>query len=68
MSYDMHGHWESETGHQALAHKISSDDRLGGTTNLEWILDNWLAMGADPAKLHLGKNFEFFLCEIKLVP
>ena len=54
MSYDMHGHWESETGHQALAHKISSDDRSGGTTNLEWIFDNWIALGADPAKLILG--------------
>ena len=56
VNYDMHGHWESETGHQALAHKISSDDRLGGTTNIEWILDNWLDMGADPSKLFLGKR------------
>ena len=37
-----------------MAHKISSDDRNGGTTNLEWILDNWIALGADPTKLNLG--------------
>ena len=37
-----------------MAHKISSDDRSGGTTNLEWIFDNWIALGADPAKLILG--------------
>ena len=37
-----------------MAHKISSDDRSGGTTNLEWILDNWIELGADPAKLNLG--------------
>lgn len=54
MSYDMHGHWECETGHHALSHKIPYDDRLDGTTNLEWVLDNWIALGADPKKLALG--------------
>merc|ERR1719197_807154 len=55
MSYDMHGHWEANTGHQALAHRIQSDDRLDGTTNLDWILNTWITeLGADPSKLHLG--------------
>ena len=54
MMYDMHGHWEDKTGHHALAHKISGDDRLGGTTNAEWVIDNWIALGADPAKMALG--------------
>ena len=54
MVYDMHGHWEDKTGHQALAHAIEADYRLDGTTNVEWVLDNWIALGADPAKLALG--------------
>ena len=52
MSYDMHGSWESQTGHHALAHKIS----LNGTKNIQWILDEWIRLRADPSKLHLG-NF-----------
>ena len=54
LTYGMHGNWESETGHHSLAHKISSDDREEGTTNMEWILENWISLGADPAKLNLG--------------
>ena len=50
----MHGSWESETGHHSLAHKISSDDREEGATNLEWILENWISLGADPSKLNIG--------------
>ena len=55
MSYDMHGSWESQTGHHALAHEVSSD----GTTNIKWILDEWIRLGADPSKLHLG---DFNIC------
>ena len=54
MAYDMHGSWESKTGHHALAHKMPSDDRLEGTTNIEWIIEKWISLGADPAKLSLG--------------
>ena len=54
LTYGMHGSWESQTGHHSLAHKISTDDREGGTTNLEWILDNWIALGADRSKLNIG--------------
>ena len=55
LSFDMHGSWENKTGHPALAHKISADYRTGGeTTNIEWILDNWIDLGADPKKLNLG--------------
>ena len=42
------------TGHHSLAHKISADDREEGTTNLEWILENWISLGADPKKLNIG--------------
>ena len=38
MAYDMHGSWESKTGHHALAHEISFDDRSEGTTNIEWVI------------------------------
>lgn len=61
----MHGNWESETGHHTLAHKISSDDREEGTTNLEWILNNWISLGADPAKLNIG--LAAFGCSFALV-
>ena len=54
LTYGMHGNWESKTGHHSLAQKISSDDREEGTTNMEWILENWISLGADPAKLNLG--------------
>ena len=52
MSYDMHGSWESQTGHHALTHQLS----LNGTKNIQWILDEWIRLRADPSKLHLG-NF-----------
>ena len=61
LAYDMHGSWESETGHPALAHRISSDRRTGGTSNIEWILDNWIALGADPMKLNLGMDHTVWL-------
>ena len=54
MAYDMHGSWESKTGHHALSHKMPSDDRSEGTTNIEWIIEKWISLGADPAKLSLG--------------
>jgi len=55
MTYDMHGHWEDKTMHQAPAHAYSDDDRYDTqSTNFEWIITNWLALGADPKKLALG--------------
>jgi len=54
MAYDIHGHWEDKTGHQALAHVKLEDDRLEGTDSVEWILENWIVQGADPQKLALG--------------
>ena len=45
---------ESETVHHSLPHKIPSDDRDEGTLNLEWVLENWISLGADPAKLNIG--------------
>ena len=45
---------QSETVHHSLAHKIPSDDREEGTLNLEWVLENWISLGADPAKLNIG--------------
>ena len=64
LTYGMHGSWESKTGHHSLAYKISTDDREG-TTNLEWVLDNWIALGADRSKLNIGTIFQlivFMLC------
>ena len=51
----MHGHWEDKTMHQAMAHPYKEDDRAEvASTNWEWILDNWKALGANPAKLSMG--------------
>ena len=63
MSYDMHGSWEPQTGHHALALNISSDE----TTNIKWILDNWIELGANPLKLHLGKFIIRFIYRIHLL-
>ena len=52
LTYGMHGSWESETGHHSLAHNVSNDDL--GETNLEWILNNWISLQADPSKLNIG--------------
>ena len=50
---------EPATVHHSLAHKISSDDREEGTLNLEWVLENWISLGADPAKLNIGGYYGF---------
>ena len=63
LTYGMHGSWESKTGHHSLAHKISTDDREG-TTNLEWVLDNWIALGADRSKLNIGYFLTYSLYTI----
>jgi len=55
MSYDMHGHWEDKTGHQAALYKYTPDERTNYTTNYDWILDTWInELGANPAKMSLG--------------
>jgi len=54
MAYDIHGHWEDKTGHHALLHVKEEDDRLNYTDSIEWIIDNWIALGADPKKMALG--------------
>ena len=48
----MVGPLEPETVHHSLPHKISIDDRE--EANLEWVLENWISLGADPAKLNIG--------------
>ncbi|CAG5080888.1 Oidioi.mRNA.OKI2018_I69.PAR.g9729.t1.cds [Oikopleura dioica] len=54
MAYDIHGHWEDATGHHAMAYTKESDDRLGYTDSIDWIIYNWIDQGADPKKLVLG--------------
>ena len=38
----------------APLHKYTPDNRTNYTTNYEWILDTWLDLGANPAKMSLG--------------
>ena len=52
MTFSMVELLESETVHHSLPHKIPSDDRE--EANLEWVLENWISLGADPAKLNMG--------------
>ena len=52
ITFGMVGSLESETLHHSLPHKIPSDDRE--EANLEWVLENWISLGADPAKLNIG--------------
>ena len=48
----MVGSVKAETVHHSLPHKIPSDDR--GEANLKWVVENWISLGADPAKLNIG--------------
>ena len=38
----------------APLYKYTPDNRTNYTTNYEWILDTWLDLGANPAKMSLG--------------
>lgn len=51
MSYDFHGGWESKTAHNAPLHPRPNDNELDREFTLEYAVDYWLKLGADPKKI-----------------
>ena len=56
---------EAATGHHAMAYTKESDDRLGYTDSIDWIIYNWIDQGADPkviaflndSRIRYSRNF-----------
>nr|ALO79349.1 chitinase 12 [Chilo suppressalis] len=59
MSYDMHGSWDSVTGHNAGLHKGDSDEAIPREQLLtvDVAVEYWLREGCPPEKLVLGVPF-----------
>jgi len=61
MTYDLHGYWDGITGHNTPMSATPADiEQYGGEKGpgdhltLSWVVDSWIAQGADPNKLVLG--------------
>ncbi|KAK9739156.1 Chitin binding Peritrophin-A domain [Popillia japonica] len=54
MTYDLHGAWESVTGHNAPLYPRSSETGTVRTLNVDSSITGWIEKGADPQKLILG--------------
>ena len=52
MNYDYHGQWDNKTGHVAPMYAHPEDDNP--QFNVEYSIDYWIQLGADPQKLILG--------------
>lgn len=50
MTYDYHGSWDGQTGHNAPLHPISPSDNF----NADFTTQYWIQSGASPAKLVMG--------------
>ncbi|KAJ8305098.1 hypothetical protein KUTeg_017350, partial [Tegillarca granosa] len=54
MTYDLHGAWESVTGHQSPLFSRSSESATGKQLNIEWSANYWVTLGASKSKLNIG--------------
>lgn len=54
LSFGWHDGTEDFTAHHALSHEKVHDDRQGYSDNVEWVLENFLSLGANPSKMSLG--------------
>jgi len=54
MTYDMHGGWDGETGHQSPLFSCDGCSNLGYPLSSTWAVQYWIDQGADPSKLILG--------------
>jgi len=54
MTYDMHGAWENKTAHNAPLHPRPGDIELDKEFTIEYAVDYYLKLGADPKKIVLG--------------
>jgi len=54
MTYDMHGGWDGETGHQSPLISCDGCSNYDYPLSSTWAVQYWINRGADPAKLILG--------------
>lgn len=54
MTYDLHGSWESVTGHHTALRRRPEESSYQGQLNLEWAVTRWMELGAPAEKLVLG--------------
>ncbi|KAM9800529.1 chitinase, acidic.1 [Syngnathus typhle] len=54
MTYDFHGHWEAETGHNSPLYQSSGDSGSHMHHNVNSSVSHWLDSGAPSEKLLLG--------------
>ncbi|KAI4468382.1 chitinase [Holotrichia oblita] len=54
MTYDLHGAWETVTGHNAPLYPRSSESGTARTLNVDSSITGWIERGASPEKLILG--------------
>ncbi|KAK7112091.1 chitinase-3-like protein 1 [Littorina saxatilis] len=54
MSYDLHGSWETVTGHHSGLYARSSETGVDRYLNIDYAAKYWVQKGLDPAKLNIG--------------
>ncbi|GFN83689.1 hypothetical protein PoB_001019500 [Plakobranchus ocellatus] len=54
MTYDYHGAWSNLTGFNSPLYARSRDARFSPEHSVEWSVDHWIALGAQPDKINLG--------------
>ena len=54
MTYDLHGNWESETGHNAPMYPRSGEVGDQRNLNVQWVVNYWINNGCPREKLTLG--------------
>jgi chitinase len=52
MTYDYHGHWDKKTGH--LAPLYQHPEAENKFFNVNYTLNYWIQMGAEPLKIIMG--------------
>ncbi|XP_041364780.1 acidic mammalian chitinase-like [Gigantopelta aegis] len=54
MSYDLHGSWESYTGHNSPLYATSKDTGNDVELNIDWAANYWVSKGAPKDKITIG--------------
>ncbi|KAK2190227.1 hypothetical protein NP493_85g00003 [Ridgeia piscesae] len=54
MSYDLHGSWESTTGHNSPLYHRSAESTAQRQLNVEWAANYWVQKGCPASKLVIG--------------
>ncbi|KAI0210674.1 Acidic mammalian chitinase, partial [Lamellibrachia satsuma] len=54
MSYDLHGSWDTSTGHNSPLFPRSGETAANQQLNVEWAAKYWVQKGCPPSKLVIG--------------